>query len=70
VNVCSEPNEVWQGEKSWTYVQVLLESLFSLTELWNMAVMGCEVRWMQNVTSKRGTMKYCMLTDIQVVNNF
>jgi hypothetical protein len=41
MKLCSEPNEVWQGEKSWTYVQVLLESLFSLTELWNMAMMGC-----------------------------
>jgi hypothetical protein len=28
------------------------------------------MRWMQNVTSKRGTMKCCMLTDVQVVNNF
>jgi hypothetical protein len=31
-------NEVWYSKRSWTYVQVLFESLFSLTKLLNIAM--------------------------------
>jgi hypothetical protein len=38
MNCCTLTNEVLYTERSWTYLKVLFESLFSLTEVLNMAV--------------------------------
>jgi hypothetical protein len=38
MNRCTQTNELWKSKRSWTYLQVLFESLFCLTQFLNMAM--------------------------------
>jgi hypothetical protein len=37
MNRCTYTNELWYSKRSWTYLQVLFESLFCLMQFLNMA---------------------------------
>jgi hypothetical protein len=39
MNRCTYTNKPWYSIKSWTYLKVLFESLFCLTQFLNMAMM-------------------------------
>jgi hypothetical protein len=53
--------------KIMTYLKVLFESLFSLMELLNVAMVESSNFWggCKTCTSQCGTTKFCMLTDLQ-----
>jgi hypothetical protein len=38
MNRCTLTNELWYSKRSWTYLQVLFESLFCLTQFLNMTM--------------------------------
>jgi hypothetical protein len=70
-NRCTQTNEVWYNERSWTCLQVLFESLSSLTEFLNMAMVDFQTSEMdaKNCTTQRGTLKFCKLANLQRMNN-
>jgi hypothetical protein len=48
MNHCTSSNEVLYIKRSWTFLQLLFESSFSLTELLNMAIFrNCEIMLVQ-----------------------
>jgi hypothetical protein len=38
MNCCMKTNELWYSKRSWTYLQVLFESLFCLMQFLNMVM--------------------------------
>jgi hypothetical protein len=60
------------NEVSWTNIQDLFESLYSLTQLLNIAMVEFSNFWdgCKNYTSQRGAMAFCMLTNPHRMANF